>query len=182
MIESRNNEVVIVNGLQKYLSTGERPCQVVRQNQVAPIPAYPYVSYTVTSPVIARGGTYSVSRDGVQYKKMQQTWSFTVQSDDADEAMELGIMMYDFFAVSGVTLLADNGIVVDRVGNVTARDNLLTIEYEHRNGLDVTFGLLSTVSPQDETIETVSFDDREIEKPPTADELNELLEKRLDGE
>lgn len=161
MIKSRNNEVVIVSGLQDYLSTPERPCLVVRQNQVAPIPPYPYVSYTVTSPVLSRGGTYSVASDGTRYKRLQQAWSFTVQSDDPDEALELGIRMYNFFALSGITLLADNGITVDSVGNVAARDNLLSIEYEHRCGMDVTFGLLHQIADEgkdaQDPIETFDF-------------------------
>lgn len=145
MIDSRNNEVIIVNGLKDYLSTDKRACEVVRQNQVAPIPEYPYVSYTVTSPVVTKGGTYSVAEDGTRYKQLDQVWSFTVQSDDQDEALNLAIEMYNFFALSGRTKLADNDIVVHNVGNVTSRDNLISIEYEHRCGLDVTFGLLHKI-------------------------------------
>lgn len=158
MINHRANEIVIVESLKDYLSTEFRPCEIVRQNQIAEVPPYPYVSYTITTPVSMSGGTYSVSEDGRQYKQMEQTWSFTVQSDDQDEALNLAIRMHDFFSLVGLTKLADNDIVVHRVRDVTTRDNLISIQYEYRNGLDVTFGLLNVITPEDlGVIETISF-------------------------
>lgn len=161
MIEHRKNEIVIVEKLKAYLSTEIRPCEVVRQNQTAKAPAYPYVSYTATTPVVDNRGTYCKREDGALYKNLLQTWSFTVQSDDDDEAIVLGMKMYDFFSLVGLTPLADAGINVHRVTNLTARDNLLTIQYEHRKGLDVTFGLLSVIEPENQvskdTIESIQF-------------------------
>ena len=159
MIEHRKNELVIVESLKKYLYNETRPCEMVRQNQVAEVPDYPYGSYTVTTPVSAHGGTYSRAEDGTLYRSVLQTWSFTFQSDDQEEAMALAMKAYDFFTAAGVTLLADKGITVRRVRDVTTRDSLLTIQYEHRNGLDVTFGLLYSIAPlpTEEVIETVKF-------------------------
>jgi hypothetical protein len=186
MINHRGNEIVIVESLKDYLSTEFRPCEVVRQNQVAEVPPYPYVSYTVTTPVSARGGTYSVAEDGRRYKKIEQTWSFMVQSDDQDEALNLALEMYDFFALTGLTKLADNGIVVDRLRDVTTRDSMITIQYEYRCGLDVTFGLLHEITNEGrntfDVIETMKLGDASTEKALTPDELSELLAKRLDGE
>lgn len=160
MIQHRNNEIAIVEKLKAYLSTDARPCDVVRQNQVSKAPPYPYVSYTVTTPVVDNRGTYC-EEGGTLYKNMLQTWSFTVQSDDADEALTLGMKMYDYFAVVGLTPLAVDGINVHRVTNLTTRDNLLTIQYEHRQGLDITFGLLSVIEPDNQVskdkIETMKF-------------------------
>ena len=146
----RTTEIAIADSLKSYLSTESRPCEVVRQNQIAEIPSYPYVSYTVTTPVAEHRGTYSEAEDGTLYRSILQTWSFTVQSDNLEEAMELGMKMVNFFKVVGLTLLADKDITVRRVTNLTARDNLLSIQYEHRNGLDVTFGLFYSVSPSDQ--------------------------------
>ena len=161
MIQHRTNEIAIVEKLRAYLSTEARPCEVVRQNQVAKAPPYPYVSYTVTTPIVDNRGTYCESDDGTLYKNMLQTWSFTLQSDDADEALTLGMKMYDYFSVVGLTPLTDDSINVHRVTNLTTRDNLLTIQYEHRQGLDVTFGLLSVIEPDDQVskdkIETMKF-------------------------
>lgn len=160
MIDFRKNEITIVERLKKYLSTEVRPCEIVRQNQVAKVPPYPYGSYTVTTPVHARNGTYSRAEDGTLYRTLLQTWSFTFQSDDQEEAISLAMRAYDFFTASGLTLLADNGITVRRVRDVTTRDNLLSIQYEHRNGLDVTFGLLYSIEPDTQyfgTIESNTF-------------------------
>lgn len=150
MINNRQNEIVIVDNLKSYLSTAKRPCEVVRQNQVGKVPPYPYVSYTQITPISAHRGTYSELEDGTLYSEVTQTWSFTVQSDDQDEALTLALKMYNFFSAVGIQLLADNNIIVHRVGNINPRDNLITIEYEHRNGLDITFGLLNVISVEDQ--------------------------------
>lgn len=147
MIDHRQNEIVIVDSLKSYLTTKERPCQVIRQNQVAEVPAYPYVSYSVTTALAEHKGMFSEAEDKTLYKDATQTWSFTVQSDDQDEAMALAMKIYDFFSATGVTHLADHGISVRRVRDITTRDNLISIEYEYRKGLDVTFGLLYCISP-----------------------------------
>lgn len=155
MIDHRANEIVIVESLKEYLSTDFRPCEVVRSNQVAPSPAYPYVSYTVTTPVSEMRGTYSEAEDGTLYRDATQIWSFTAQSDDEDEALNIGMKLSDFFTASGIILLADKGITVRRVTNLTSRDNLLTIQYEYRKGLDVTFGFLYSISAEDQPFRNV---------------------------
>lgn len=163
MLDYRQNEIVIVENLKSYLTTDDRPCEVVRQNQVAKIPPYPYVSYSVITPADAVSGTYSQNEDGTYYRTVLQTWSFTVQSDDQEEAMDLAYKIFDFFTVVGLTLLSDNGIVVRRVGGISMRDNLITIQYEYRNGLDVTFGLLYSIAPEKQlmkdTIETSKIEE-----------------------
>ena len=37
--------------------------------------------------------------------------------------------------------MKDNGVTVQSVTNVTNRDNILTVEYEYKNGFDVVFYL-----------------------------------------
>lgn len=153
MINMRTNEIIIVDGLKSYLSKTGRPCEVIRQNQVAHIPPYPYVSYTITTPINELKGTYCKAEDGTLYRNILQTWSFTVQSDDYDESLQLGLKMADYFTAVGLVNLSDKNITVRTVTNLTSRDNLITIQYEHRQGLDVTFGLLYTITP-DEQIST----------------------------
>lgn len=153
MIDLRSIEITIVENLKKYLSEEFRPCEVIRQNQVAHIPPYPYVSYTVTTPIDALKGTYCKAEDGTLYRNIQQIWSFTVQSNDYDESLQLGLKMMDYFTAVGLLNLSDKNITVRRVTNLTSRDNLITIQYEYRHGLDVTFGLLYTITP-DEQINT----------------------------
>ena len=150
MIDHRSNEIIIVDGLKSYIGV-----EVVRQNQVAEIPPYPYVSYTVTTPLHSRGGTYSQKEDGTMYRSFLQTWSFTSQSDDQEEALTIALKIYDYFTAVGLLHLADNGITVHNVRDVTTRDNMISIQYEYRNGLDVTFGLLHTITPTSEMSENV---------------------------
>lgn len=157
MLDYRKIEITIVDSLKDYLNIEGRPFELVRQNQVSEAPPYPYGSYTAITPVSAHAGTYSRAEDGTLYKDILQTWSFTFQSDDQEEALTLAMKAYDFFTAAGLTLLADKGISVRQVRAITTRDNFISVQYEHRNGLDVTFGLLYTITPVNEVIETVNF-------------------------
>lgn len=149
MIEHRQNEIIICDGLQSALSTAERVCTVVFANQTAPIPAYPYVSYTITQAVVSDNRGYCIDNEGNRYKETLQTWSFTVHSDDDVEAMNIALKAYNWFSVVGKVYLNDNNIVVHKIGNVNNRDNLISIEYEHCNGFDVTFNLIDKIESKE---------------------------------
>lgn len=149
MINYRTIEASVVNGLQTYLTSKNITCAVIRANQTAPVPPYPYISYTITSPVISNTKGYSVASDGKRYKPLAQTWSFTAQSNDDEEAANAALYAYDWFSLAGNTYLSDNNIIVQRVGNIGNRDNLVTIEYEYRRGFDVEFLLSHEISKAD---------------------------------
>lgn len=76
------------------------------------------------------------------------------------EALNLAVQAYEYFNVVGKEYLNDNKIVVAKVGNITNRDNLLSIEYEHCNGFDVTFNLMFIINSEklysDGVIKTVT--------------------------
>ena len=155
MIDLRQNEIIIVEGLQKELD-----CPVIRANQTAPIPPYPYVSYTLMTPVSANNGTWGKYEDGKDRKPFTQTWSFTIQSNDSTESQMLALKAYDWFDHVGTVPLNDNHIIVQSISNITNRDNLLTVEYEYRNGFDVVFWWLSEVentTTATGTIDSVEF-------------------------
>ena len=101
MIDFRTIEVSIVNGLQKQLSDKGFDCLVIRSNQTAKAPDYPFISYTVTSPVVSDTAHYSAAEDGTRFKSLEQIWSFTVQSDDDEEAANIALLAYDWFALTG---------------------------------------------------------------------------------
>lgn len=149
MIEHRQNEIIICDGLQEYLSTAERMCTVVFANQAAPIPPYPYVSYTITQAIVSDNRGYCIDSEGNRYRETLQTWSFTVHSDDDVEAMNIALKAYNWFSVVGKVYLNDNNIVVHKIGNVNNRDNLISIEYEHCNGFDVTFNLIDKIESKE---------------------------------
>ena len=138
-------EKVIIQGLEDYLGEPNRPCPVILANLNTPIPDYPYVAYTVTQRVVSNNGLYGIMSDGRRVKQYDCVISFTVQSDDIDEVAELAIRMVRWFNAVGIVYLSDNEIAVKNVGTVTNRDNLISVEYEYRQGLDVTFTLLDVI-------------------------------------
>jgi hypothetical protein len=80
--------------------------------------------------------------------------------------------------------LNDNGVIAQSLTSISNRDNMITIEYEYRHGFDVVFWLLNEV--QSTTKETGYIDEAVINNVPytreyDVDELNMLLEQRLDG-
>jgi len=136
MVIEQNLETEIIRALEGY--TG---CTVVLTNQVTPVPAYPYISYTITTPAEYEGGTYCRQHD-IYYLLYLQTWSVTMHSDDNDACQRLGLRMYDFFRRGGREILYRKNIAVASLTNLTTRDNLLTVQFEYRTGLDVTFRLM----------------------------------------
>lgn len=142
----REVERVIVRGLEGYLSAENRPFKLVLANLNTPIPKYPYGAYTPIQAVVENNGTYGVEEDGTRAKQYDSTFSFTFQSDDVDESVSLAIKAVRWFSAVGTVYLSDNGISVKNVSSVTNRDNLISIEYEYRNGFDVTLTLLDVIS------------------------------------
>ena len=71
--------------------------------------------------------------------------SFTVQSDKADEALEIAENLHDFLD-SKNPLLDEKGIIVVRCQAVSSRDTLLTYEYEYRQGFDVVLTVMRTLN------------------------------------
>ena len=127
---------VVVSGLKEYLG-----CTVIRTNQNAEPPAYPYVSYTITTLASANNGTYEEYTDGTTRKQLKQTWSITAQSNNESESVNLALKAREWLDYAGRVYLKDNGVTVQSVTNVTNRDNILTVEYEYKNGFDVVFYL-----------------------------------------
>lgn len=139
MIDQKTINILITEGLKEI--TG---CEVVKANLAgAPIPGYPYISFTILN-TDTRKGTYSGGAAG-KYIPARQTWSFTVQGSDDDETFRIGLLSKDWFEESGRRLLNDHGVVVESVGAVTNRDTLLTVAYEYRKGFDAVLSLMNVI-------------------------------------
>lgn len=149
MIEFEAIERAIRTGLEEYLASKGYTCPVIVANQHSPAPSYPYTSYTITTVKSAHKGTHSVGEDGTRYKQLVQTWSFTVQSDKETEAVAISLHAHDWFDLVGNVYMSDNGIVAQHVGSISGRDNMLSIQYEHRKGFDVDFLLVYAISKED---------------------------------
>ena len=152
MIDQKNINLVITEGLKAV--TG---CDVVKSNLAgAPIPSYPYISFSILN-TVTRKGTYSGK--GARYMPLTQTWSFTVQGNDDDEALEKAMAARDWLEETGRLELYDSGIIVQSVGAITSRDTLLTVDYEYRKGFDAVLSLMNLVQePEAATIEKANIE------------------------
>ena len=148
---------MIAKGLKDYLQ-----CPVIRSNQTQEPPAYPYCSYTITTLMSQNNGTYGEYEDGTQAKPVKQIWSITIQSDDDAESVALAVKAREWFDNIGTTYMNDRNVIVEAVGGITNRDNLITVNYEYRKGFDLTFWLLDII--ENSTVEAIEQIETGIEK------------------
>jgi hypothetical protein len=178
MIDFVNLENTVTDGLEKYLG-----CPVIRSNQNAEPPKYPYLSYTRINPKgESKAMSYGVYEDGTERTPATHTWSITALSDDDAESLTLAVKACEWFMRVGTVYLNDNDVVVGSVSGVTNRDNLLTVDYEYRNGFDVVFNIDDVIeNPTAEAgyIETVKIGQVEVESKSYSDMITDL-EKQLD--
>lgn len=179
MIDFVNLENTVTDGLEKYLG-----CPVIRSNQNEEPPKYPYLSYTRINPKgESKAMSYGVYEDGTERTPTTHTWSITALSDDDAESLTLAVKACEWFMRVGTVYLNDNDVVVGSVSGVTNRDNLLTVDYEYRNGFDVVFNIDDVIdSPTEETteiIETVKIEQIEVGGKSYEDMVADL-EKQLD--
>ena len=178
MVNTDNIRSTVVKNLREYVG-----CPIVRANQTAKMPAMPYGRYTITTPATDNNGTYGEYEDGVARKPVKQIWSITFESDKYEEALKLANKARSWFDFVGTTLLNDNEVIVEKVGAIGNRSNLLTAEYQYSYGFDVTFWAYDEVEiPEVEEINSIDLNGVEFVPEPTVEELTDLLEKRLSGE
>jgi hypothetical protein len=180
MAKFEEMRATVASGLREYIG-----CPVVRSNQNEEMPSYPYCSYSITTLMSENKGTYGEYSDGIDRKPFTQIWSFSILSNDYSECVSLANKAHEWLDHIGTVYLNDNGVIVQSVGSVNNRDNLLTVEYEYRQGFDVVFWLMNEVESRTQQtgyIEYVSIGDTVVEPSATTEELIELLEKRLDGD
>ncbi len=138
---------------------------VIQTNQDEAPPKGDYISYSIPTLMKANNGTYGEyveEIDGetvkVYRKEFQQIWSFTTISKDELRSKTLALQLYDLLDMLGSIELAEKEIVIQLIGNITNRDNLLTIGYEYRNGFDVTFAFMNEIIEGSiEEIETINL-------------------------
>lgn len=153
MIDYKHIINTVVKGLHEYLD-----CPVIPSNRTAEPPKYPYVSYTITTPASANKGTYEEYTDTAR-KQVTQIWSVTALSDDDIESLVIANKARDWLAYVGRMYLKEKDIIVQSVGAVTPRDNVLTVGYEHKKGFDCFFTCYDVVNiPNTETIDNVEFE------------------------
>lgn len=155
MIDYEKMRTTIVKGLKEFLK-----CPVIRSNQNAEPPAYPFISYTITTLQSENKGTWQEYEQGIDRQAVTQTWSITILSDDNNESVLLANKAKAWLTRLGTLYLNDNQVIVQSAGNITNRDNILTSEYEYKNGFDVVFWLYDEVENTQRTtnyIKTVKY-------------------------
>ena len=140
MIDNDNIRSVVISGLKEYLGI-----PMIMSNQNNTPPNYPYASYTVITLENANNGTWGVYKDDIDRLPVKQTWSITIQSDDEDESVKYATMARDYLKHIGTCYLNDNNVIVESVTDITNRDNIISIEYEYKNGFDAVFWLMNEV-------------------------------------
>lgn len=157
----------LVSGLHKFMNL-----LVVQQSSIGDQPLYPFMTYAITSPYIQLGQPehYTIIRDGnvldVSKEHYEQVYSFTVASQDEDEAMNICLQAIQFFKFFGRQNLADANIAVVKISNISARDNMITIDYERRYGFDVKIRVAcEEITETTGVIDYVSFGSSQIETP-----------------
>jgi len=124
----------VASGLREHLGV-----TVIRANQTADAPAHPYVTYNVTTPATKNDGTWQQHDDGIDRKLVRSVWSITILAKDFDESIMLATKARAWFEHTGRVWLDDHGITVQSTTDINNRDNILSVEYERKNGFDVFF-------------------------------------------
>lgn len=140
MIDNDNLRTAVVTGLTDYLQTA-----VIQSNQNKEPPKYPFLSFTITRLESENKGTWGEYADGKDRKPVTQTWSITSISDDETESVTNASKAREWLDRVGTVDLRAKGVIVQSVGSIQNRDNVLTTEYEYRNGFDVVFYLMNEV-------------------------------------
>lgn len=134
MIDIDKIQSIVPKGMSKYIGI-----PVIRANQTANAPSLPYGTYSITTIATANNGTWQQHEDGVDRLLVRSIWSFTFITDDWLQSIMYASRAREWMTHSGRVLLADNGITVQSVTDITNRDNILTVEYQRKNGFDVVF-------------------------------------------
>lgn len=155
MIDLDKIRSIVPNGMSEYIGI-----PIIRGNQSKRAPSHPYGTYNITTIAAANNGTWQQHEDGVDRLLVRSTWSFTFITDDWLQSIMYASNAREWLTHTGRVLLADNGITVQSVTDITNRDNILTVEYERKNGFDVVFYIYDeAANPSSQTgyIESVSL-------------------------
>lgn len=142
----------LVNGLSNALKV-----PVIRSDQNAEPPKYPYIVYTVTILAKHDRGTWGEYEDGKARKPFTQTISVKALSDDWGESNSLAMTARNWLDYAGRLFLKDNEVIVQSVGEVSERSNMLTVEYEYAHGFDAVFWCMDDQEMDIDTIDSVTI-------------------------
>ena len=134
MIDYKTMTEAVAKGLKTYLGI-----PVIRGNQTSPAPKKPYGTYNITTLAGQNNGTWQVHDDGIDRLMVKSIWSLSFLADSWEESVNLAVKAREWIEHTGRSQLAEKGLSVQSTTDITNRDNILTVEYERKNGFDVVF-------------------------------------------
>lgn len=155
MIDYQKMKTAFVGPLRTYLGI---PVQML--TQAAPQPGYPFIGFTFVAPYIDKSsyGNHSQQNDKHRIeKRVSVTISITCYTKSAQDAYQISGQARDWFQGIGRILLKDAGIIMGRLEATTARDTLLTYEYERKVGFDVQLRLTDVIEYKQDVIQQLTI-------------------------
>lgn len=150
MLDLKNIRIALRTGLSEHLGI-----KMIRQDQTAETPAYPYGTLKATTPAAANNGTWQQHEDGIDRLMVRSIWSLSFLSDDYDESVMLAIKAREWLTHTGRVWLSDRGITVQSATDINNRDNILTVAYESKHGFDVVLYVYDEVESPKATTGTI---------------------------
>lgn len=150
MIDYAKYRPAVAKGMSQYVGV-----PVIRSDQNAPVKAKHYLTYTITTIAGKNDGTWQKHADGIDRLMVESIWSFTSISDDWETSVNNAIKAREWIMRVGRAALSALGITVQSATQINNRDNVLTVEYERKNGFDVVFYVYDAVENTTGIIESV---------------------------
>lgn len=150
MLDLKTIRATLFTGLNEYLGI-----TMIRSDQTASAPAYPYGTGKATTPAAANNGTWQQHEDGIDRLMVRSIWSLSFLSNDYDESVMLATKAREWITHTGRVWLSDRGITVQSATNINNRDNILTVDYESKHGFDVVLYVYDEVESPTATTGTI---------------------------
>lgn len=150
MIDYAKYRPAVAKGVSEYVGV-----PVIRGNQNAPAKAKHYLTYNITTLAGKNDGTWQKHADGVDRLLVKSIWSFTSISDSWETSVNNAVKAREWITHVGRAALSALGITVQSATDINNRDNVLSVEYERKNGFDVVFYVYDAVENPTGIIETV---------------------------
>ena len=172
MIDYTQTRTDILTGLRDYIRGTHDGLLIIEQNPSAKEPDRPYLTMQLTSPYIPEGQQAIEETELVAHADPAWDWdieytrhsndtmscSFNIYGENADQAINIGLLAQEWFKFNGLDYLRGKGVVVVECMALQNRETYVVDSWERRQGFDVIFRVLSTVKRVVPTIESADIE------------------------
>lgn len=142
----------------------------ILDNQVAPKPSYPFITYKFLVPYIPQATKPVINKELIanttdirfdydfKYTQQEQptlTISVNIYSDDELQCLEISQKVKDWFRFEGYEYFNSKNVVIVQTTAIQNRDTLIVNEQERRKGIDIILRVTDEAVRIIETIEEV---------------------------